>query len=1130
MRVTCGVTCALRATTSIAGCDIVTPASGQTTTCSANAPNPSAVPVIAVNGSTGVTVLVQPGATVNVTGGNGVLIRDQSTVTNQGTVISNTDTFDGLSAQGTPGGAGRDVLTNGGSIATFGMDSEGMYNQSASVRMTNDTAGSIVTSGASSSAMLDRSPALSGANAVNGTLINRGAITTFGDGSSGMESDTSGDVLTNAGSISTSGANAYGLLANGGGAGNTLTNDGTITTTGTNAHGIVSNDATPGVITNTGSIAAHGAGALGAYIDRSVTLVNAAGATISSDRDNAIDANGGGTFNNAGTISGGNVGLSLVGGNATIVNSGAISGSANVGISTSGPYAISIVNTGAISGGNGVAVSTDTGTNRFEMDGGTVTGLIRQGNGIDTFVMNNGTVDAIDQGGQAPNFTMNGGRVIGGLTNGGAVTIAGGRIGSVSMTAAQNAFSMSGGQVDTDVIAGAGATAFTLGGGSIGGSVQLGDGANAITVTGGAIAGGLSSGNGSAQFKWLDGGAISGPVTFGAGSATALLSNLGDTQLGGVTRFDGGTGLDSLTLNHVQTGASSRFIDWENVSLTNGSGLTLDATGLILGDAGAQTGILTIDTSSRLLLNSAGISSIAPAVAGAMVTVRNAGTIDLTGGAGTGATLTVQGNYVGQGGHLLLQSQLAGSASPSGKLVIEQGAASGATLVGIVNAGGMGALTQNDGILVVQTLQGATTTATAFSLAEPVKAGAYSYLLVRGGADPSAANNWYLKSNLTPVPPTPPAPPAPPTPPAPPSPPTPPSPPAPPAQTTPPSAPDQPPAPPTPPLPPALVTSPPSPAAPVYRVEVPLYAALPSLTREMGIEQMGTFHERQGDPSMLTGSGILPATWSRIWGNHDSLSSTTGVDPHFSGSISGVQIGQDIYATQSAAGQQNHYGFLIGLTHASGDVSGSALGMSSAEAGSDAIDAATLGLYWTIVGTGGWYVDNVLMGSALHIQPSSSEGVDVSTHGRLWSGSIEAGLPIAVFNLQVEPEAQLVWQHASIGDFNDGVSTVAFSNPATLAARLGVRVSRQWQSGGASWRPFAGVNVWRFMGGTSQLTFANTTTLPADTAATLAQFQAGMVVDVSARGSVFVNANYAVNLGGARRASVGGNGGVRWKW
>jgi len=277
----------------------------------------------------------------------------------------------------------------------------------------------------------------------------------------------------------------------------------------------------------------------------------------------------------------------------------------------------------------------------------------------------------------------------------------------------------------------------------------------------------------------------------------------------------------------------------------------------------------------------------------------------------------------------------------------------------------------------------------------------------------------------------------------------------------------------------------------------------------------------------------LPASWTRIWANQTSIGSYTGVDPHFSGTTSGVQIGQDIYADTSVSGQRNHYGFLLGFAHASGDASGFALGAPAVQAGQDAIDAATIGFYWTLIGANGWYADSVVMGSALSIKPSSNDGINASTHGRSVAGSIEAGLPFAwpgLMGLCIEPQAQLIWQHLGINDFNDGVSTVAFDTPNSFAARLGVRASKQIEGWGATWEPFARVSVWRYIGGASQLTFAGTTTVPADTSATLGRVDAGVVVKVTTRGSVFANVNYAMNLNGARRSSLGGDAGMRWRW
>jgi hypothetical protein len=539
-RLSIGMACLLRAPSALAVCDNLAPASGETATCNSNAPNPSVMPVVAVAGSTGVTVLVLPGAGISVNNSSGIVVRDSSIVKNFGTLQATADSFDGITSEGSATGFGHNTLTNGGSIHTAGAQSGGMFNGSAAVTLVNSAGGVIGTSGTGSAAMLDLSAAGGGA------LTNNGTLATSGDDSPGMAAETSGDALVNNGAITTTGARSYGLFTNGGSAASNtaLTNHGSIDVSGSNAHGIVSLDASPGLFTNTGSIVAHGAGGLGAFFAHPVIFVNAAGARLVSDQANAIDANGGGTFTNAGTITGGNVGISLVGGDALVVNSGVIEGGANPAISSTGPFAVTITNTGRIASGGGLAVWTNTGVNTFNMDGGTVSGLIRQGIGINTFVMQAGQVDAVDQGGPQPRFTLNGGRVTGGLTNGGAVTIAGGRIGSVALTASRNTFSMSGGQIDASLTAGSGDTGLTVSGGAIGGPITLGNGANTITVTGGSIAQGLASGDGATTFGWLAGGVIGGSVSFGTGGVVAMLSNLSDANLASLSTFDGGAGHD----------------------------------------------------------------------------------------------------------------------------------------------------------------------------------------------------------------------------------------------------------------------------------------------------------------------------------------------------------------------------------------------------------------------------------------------------------------------------------------------------------------------------------------------------------------------------------------------------------
>ena len=125
-------------------------------------------------------------------------------------------------------------------------------------------------------------------------------------------------------------------------------------------------------------------------------------------------------------------------------------------------------------------------------------------------------------------------------------------------------------------------------------------------------------------------------------------------------------------------------------------------------------------------------------------TVTNAGLIQF----GDFMTLTTQ-NYAGLGGTLGLNTYLGSDGSPSDRLVISGGSATGNTIVRVTNAGGPGAETTGDGIQVVSAINGAMTSASAFSLpAGELRAGAFDYDLFRGGAGGSRPNDWFLRSDF----------------------------------------------------------------------------------------------------------------------------------------------------------------------------------------------------------------------------------------------------------------------------------------------------------------------------------------------------------------------------------------------
>ncbi len=522
---------------------------------------------------------------------------------------------------------------------------------------------------------------------------------------------------------------------------------------------------------------------------------------------------------NSGTSPGG---LNDPGGNNRLTlptdGTGTIAGNVGFGGGTD----IIVINSGRIDG----SVDQGNGADRFEINAGTVTGQIQQGEGIDNFIMTGGEINVLNQGGSLDTFLMTGGRIVDAFDDGDTARMTGGRIGRVNMKLADNLFDMSGGTIDRNLVTGFGNDTIILSAGTIGGNISVSGGTDSVTITGGSVGGDVLMSVGTDRFVWDGGGVVHGTVDMGGDDDGARLANLTNANLGRSPWITGGTGNDALVFENVTTGGIARFDGWENISATNDSELTFDGF-LTLGDAETGTGSFSLDASSTIFGGGlqGGITAFA---AGQRATLINAGRIDLTNGGGTPSdSFTVRGNYVGDGGLLLLDTALGNDTSLSDKLVIDGGLASGTTGITVLNAGGSGAATIQNGILVVETIGGGTTASGAFALTNRVAVGAYEYFLFRGGTSAGTAENWYLRSTLPPPPapaaPPPPEPapappvltpppapapePAPPEPPAPPPPPVP-DPPAPPPEPT-PVNPD-----PVDPAPPVTVTDPPPPPTP----------------------------------------------------------------------------------------------------------------------------------------------------------------------------------------------------------------------------------------------------------------------------------------------------------------------------
>lgn len=1143
-------------------------------------------------GTTNVTITVENNASVTRNQGDServLSVYSNSQITNNGSLSSN-----GNTAMGISGRSSGNTLINNGAITSSGRFGIGLSieNGDSSTAVNNGTIstaggsayGLEIVTGSGNSATNNGTITTSGQDAdgfhIRGTgneAINNGEINLVGLESDGMDSVGSGHRLVNTGTITTNPPLAANQDSDGmtvEGDNNTLVNSGTVTVTGldSNAFDIEGND---NQATNSGTLTALGPNGAAIYIDgadNSVTnsgraeaqgvtgaaalidsvagennsIVNTVGGALSSQRSIAVLGFAGNeTVDNAGSIiSDAGPAIDLGTGNdRLLMRGGAIEGAGAVVVSLGAGDDTTVVLGGVIAG----AVDQGDGADRFSISAGSVTGAVQQGNGIDDFVMSGGQIQSLAQGDGRDTFLMTGGTIVGAFEDGDVATMTGGTIGRVDMKLDNNIFDMSGGSILGNLVTGFGTDTITISDGSIGGNISVSGGDDSITVSGGVIAGEIRASTGNDEFNWLNGGQIQSAVLMGDGDDRARLVGLDEGLLSLTPSLDGGLGNDQLIFDNTTSANAARYIGWESVSLSNASQLDLSGN-FFLGDSVSETGAMSIDDSSVL---SVGQGHIRAYTAGRQVSLDNAGTIDMTGGSTRADdSLTVHGNYIGSNGRLLLQAALGDDNSASDKLVVSRGAISGNTQLGVTNLRGLGGLTRNNGIEVVQAINGTVSSSNAFALSGSVSAGAYEYYLFKGGVTAGTENNWYLRSSVVAVvpPPTPPEPPVtPPIIPVDPIPVTPPvvDPDEPPVEppTSQPVAPMEPPAPPpgqgpaaTSPVP--GVTTPPVPNAvpgaepiPLYRQEVPVYSVVIPSAQVMSMAALGTFHDRQGEQSLLTETGTVGAGWGRVYGSDFNRSWSGTVSPSFDGSLKGFQVGHDLYAAETSAGLYQRFGLFIGQSRLNGDVKGFAEGFENRESGRVKLDGDNVGAYWTLSAPTGWYVDLVAMGTRLDGNSRSDRGVQLDTKGHALALSAEAGYPFAITdNWVIEPQVQVIHQHVDLDSRNDGISHVSFDSQDYWTGRLGARLKGRYLVGDTPLEPYLRANAWRTFGGSDTVTYNHADRIKSEHNSSSADIGAGVVAQLSSTVSVYLSMDYSSNLDANELEGISGNLGVRMSW
>ncbi|WP_025109999.1 autotransporter outer membrane beta-barrel domain-containing protein [Pseudomonas sp. H1h] len=793
--------------------------------------------------------------------------------------------------------------------------------------------------------------------------------------------------------------------------------------------------------------------------------------------------------------------------------------------------------TGQING----SVTFGAGADRVNMQSGVITGAVSQGAGIDDFVMSGGSIGSLAQGDGRDTFLMTGGTIVGAFEDGDVARMTGGTIGRVDMKLDNNIFDLSGGQILGNLVTGFGTDTIIVSGGRIGGNISVSGGNDSITVTGGEIGGEIRASAGDDSLLW-SGGIIRSAILMGDGNDNATLRNLDDSLLTLTPSVDGGAGNDVLTFDNTRTALPARFSHWETVNLNNASQLELGSGTLLLGDVVSGTGTLNVDASSSVFSTQGAVS---PAVAGQAVTFNNAGVIDLTrNNSRTDDTLTVNGNYVGNGGQLLLQSVLDGDGAPSDKLVVNNGSLSGMTAITVSNLGGLGGLTLENGIQLVQAQGTAVSNNSAFVLNGPISAGAYDYYLFKGGVTAGSENSWYLRSAvvapqvvsvpnpdptlppiLVPVVPVPvaaaiiPAPVIAPSPPGQPA-----------SPTTPASPPAAPVA--------ALAVQPVLPVAvagaapiPIYRPEVPTWSVLPPAAAQLTLSALGTFHDRQGEQRLLSETGAFGAGWGRVYGKNLDHTWAGTVTPRLDGSLNGFQVGNDLYSSPTSGGQTQRIGLFVGHSRIQGDVDGFNEGFEHNSAGKIKLEGDSYGLYWTLTDPCGWYIDTVAMGTRFDGDNRSDRGLKLDNRGHALTLSAEAGYPFALNDTWlVEPQVQVIHQNISLDSQDDGISRVSFDSDGAWTGRLGARLKGRYQVNGMPLEPYLRANLWHTFSGTDSVTFDGTDTIDSEQKSSTADVGLGIVLTLDRAVSVYASTDYSSNIDSNDLRGLAGNLGVRISW
>ena len=778
------------------------------------------------------------------------------------------------------------------------------------------------------------------------------------------------------------------------------------------------------------------------------TTVNDHGSQYIQDGGSATDT----TLNSGGSqyIQGGSVTNTTVNSGSQYVSSGGFASytvlnDGQQSISVGGSATNTMVNSGGyqnvFDGGSATSTTVNSGGHQHVFDGGSATDTVLNGGHQDvspggsvaSTTVNSGGEQYISTGGSTANTTVNAGGSVGvyggsasnaTLNSGGSMAVWGGSVTSVAIN--------SGGRFTIGVGIADGVTQSA--GGVLGASTQA-------TISGTNTLGGFSVSSGHARNLLLENGGellitsgdIASDTTVNSGGTIGVTSGGildGTTTLKDGARLtdergrQGASVINNGTLDFRQqlshswsgnlTGSGQLTKDGSGTLTLNGTlnqqQVNLNDGSLVMDGLQAVTNIIAHSGTSLSLVNSTTLTgSIDPTD----VSIDGGSTWNITGdsqvnsltnagnvvfappqGAFIPHTLTVS-SFTGSGGTLTLNTVAGDSSSPTDKVVIDGGRATGNTNLNVLNHGGLGAQTAGSGIPVIQAINGAATDAGAFSMSKPLVAGAYEYSLYR-----NADESWYLTTQKTSG-----------------------------GGTS------------------GGGTSGGGtsgggtsggsavPSGEVnYRAAMWSYAAMPSLSMDYDRLVASTADTR-----------FRYAPDSRIWGrlaagqlrHPDSGSLTGGSVPESSSAYSFFQLGGDLWQLDGANAD-----WRAGIYGATGLMRSDVWRDSgTASAGTDRDTVYTGGAYLSGRSHSGLHIDGLLQASRHSLKAASEDGTRLSTHGTGWLASAEVGQAFTLTpSLALEPQLQYTVQGLSLGDAQDEAASLSWSGSRRQSVRAGLKL------------------------------------------------------------------------------------------